>query len=450
MDSDAKAPGSLGTRVMYDGLYTFVLRILNIVCAVALGIVVARLLGPSGKGIYSLPRVEGNLIAAAFTGLNGGTSYYLLNFARTRGVLRSAFTATFIYVVAGALLLLPVAFSSGQSWTYLPALLSLPGSAAINLACGYTIGIKRVRFSSTINVALTVVMLALTAPGLLFIGRSAGVAIALWLVSMNAVGAFGLIAVLLHARKLPPGEPVPLWSYLRFSMKVTGVNLVSLLNYRADLYIVALMSSAAALGIYTIAVSAAESLLVPTQVAALVTSPHIGSYETGAAARLAARCVRNNLLVAVVVCGLLLVVARPLVHLLYGDAFLPAVAAIQILLIGVFAMSLGSPMATFFTLKVGKPEVPMGLAAASAAICIGASVALMPSMGIYGAATGSSLAYVFGQAGATWWFCRSTKISLREIFVPTQQDFASYMGFVRHASSDVRTTVREAVRGLAR
>lgn len=450
MQSDPKTPGSLGTRVMYDGLYTFVLRILNIACAAALGIVLARLLGPTGKGIYSLPRVEGNLIAAAFTGLNGGTSYYLLNVARTRGVLLPAFSATVIYVAAGALLLLPVAFASGERWTYLPALLSLPGAAAINLACGYTVGIKRVRFSSTINVALTVLMLALTAPGLLFIGRTPNVAIALWLVAMNAVGAFGLLAVVLHARTLPPGDRVPLRPYLTFSIKVAGVNLVSLLNYRADLYIVALMSTSTALGIYTIAISAAESLLVPTQVAALVTAPHIGSYETGAAARLAARCVRNNLLVALVVCGVLLVVARPLVHLLYGDAFLPAVGAIQILLVGVFAMSLGSPMATFFTLKVGKPEVPMWIAAASAAVCIGSSIALMPSMGIYGAATGSSLAYVVGQSVATWWFCRCTKIPLRELFVPTQQDVATYMGFVRHASSDVRATVRDAVRGLAR
>lgn len=450
MQSDTTARGSLGTRVMYDGVYTFALRILNIVCAAALGVLLARLLGPTGKGIYSLPRVEGNLIAAAFTGLNGGTSYYLLNFSCTRSVLRSAFIGALVYLAAGAILLLPVALGSGERWTYLPALLSLPGAAAINLACGYTVGVKRVRFSSTINVALTVVMLALTAPGLLFIGRSPGVAIVVWLVAMNVVGAFGVIAILVHARTLPSGDHVPLGSYLRFSAKVAGVNLVSLLNYRADLYIVALMSSSAALGIYTIAVSAAESLLVPTQVAALVTAPHIGSYETGAAARLAARCVRNNLLVALVVCGVLLVLARPLVHLLYGDAFLPAVGAIQILLLGVFAMSLGSPMATFFTLKVGKPEVPMWLAAASALVCIGASVALMPRIGIYGAATGSSLAYVFGQAAATWWFCRSTKIPLREIFVPTQQDLATYMGFVRSASSDVRTTVRDAVRGLAR
>jgi O-antigen/teichoic acid export membrane protein len=444
----ARAP--MGTRVMYDGLYTFAMRILNAVCAAGLGILTARLLGPAGKGVYALPSVEAGLVAAAFTGLNSGTSYFLLNRARTRSVLTPAFLTAVLYLVAAAVVLAPIAFASGERWTYLPALLSLPGSAAINFACGYTVGIKRVRYSTTINVAVTLVTFALMAAGLLLVQRSASVAIVAWIVAMNGVGAAALLGILLHARKLPAGAAIPLGEFLRFSVKVAMVNLVSLLNYRADLYIVALMTTPAALGMYTVAVSAAESLLVPTQVAALVTAPHNGSFDVKPAAALAARCVRNNLLIALVVCGLLLVFAGPIVRLLYGAAFLPMVGALQILLGGVFAMSLGSPMATFFTLKLGKPEVPMWLAAASALLCISVSIALEPMIGIYGAAIGSSVAYACGQTAATWWFCRTTKISIRELFVPTQSDFATYLAFIRNAIADGRAIVRGAAGGHAR
>lgn len=439
-----------GKRVMYDGLYTFVMRILNAGCAAGLGILTARLLGPAGKGVYALPSVEAGLIAAAFTGLNSGTSYFLLNHARSRSVLTPAFLSAGLYMIVGALALLPIAFASGERWTYIPALLSLPGSAAINLACGYTVGIKRVRYSTTINVTATLVTFALMAAGLLLVQRSASVAIVVWIVATDSVGAAAMVGVLLHARTLCAGTRIPFGTFLRFSIKVAMVNLVSLLNYRADLYIVALMTTPLALGMYTVAVSAAESLLVPTQVAALVTAPHIGSLDEKAAAKLAARCVRNNLLIALFVCGLLLIFAAPIVGLLYGPAFLPMVSALQILLIGVLAMSLGSPMATFFTLKLGKPEVPMWLAGASALLCIGTSIALVPMIGIYGAAIGSSVAYAVGQTAATWWFCRTTKISLREVLVPTHDDFATYAGFLRSALLDGRAFIRSAARGHAR
>ncbi len=205
---------------------------------------------------------------------------------------------------------------------------------------------------------------------------------------------------------------------MRFGIKVGLVNLVSLLNYRADLYIVALLATTADLGMYTVAIAAAESLLVPTQVAALVTSPHIGSLDKNAAARLAARCIRVNLLIALAVCGLLFIVATPLVHLLYGAAFLPVVPALRILLLGVLALSLGSPMATYFTLKMGRPEVPLRLAGTSAVICIAVAIVLLPQFGIVGAAIGSSTAYIIGQAAAFWYFTRTTGLDFASMIVP--------------------------------
>lgn len=426
------------TRVMYDGLYTFVMRILNAVCAAGLGILTARLLGPSGKGLYALPGVEAGLVITAFGGLGSALSYFILNKNVGASILRSALATAALFLLAGAAIVTPIALFSGQHWALVPALASLPASAAVNMAAGYAVGIKRVRYSTAVNVAVTVVTLVLMSAGLFLVARSAAVAIAVWIVSSTAVGAIALTSMLLHARRLSGTERVPTRQFAGFALKVGCVNLVSLLNYRADLYIVALMTTPAALGMYTVAVSAAESLLVPTQVTALVTSPHIGSLERGAAAALTARCVRNNLLIALVVCGVLFALAAPLVRLLYGAAFAPTAAALQILLVGVFAMSLGSPMSSYFTLKLGQPEIPMWLAGISATVCIATSLALVPSMGIYGAAVGSTLAYILGQAVATWYFTRSTKLSLRELLFPTGDDVRLYGQFLARLLADIR------------
>src|SRR5690348_7675566 len=66
-------------RVMYDGLYTFAVRLLNIGMAAGLTVLTARMLGPSGRGTYALPGVEAALVASAFGGLSSATSYFLLN-----------------------------------------------------------------------------------------------------------------------------------------------------------------------------------------------------------------------------------------------------------------------------------------------------------------------------------------------------------------------------------
>ena len=426
------------TRVMYDGLYTFVLRILNAGCAAGLGILTARLLGPAGKGFYALPGVEAGLVVSAFSGLGSAFSYFLLNRRLSSSVLVPVFVTTSLFLAAGAAAIVPIALFSGERWALLPALASLPASAAINLAAGYAVGIKRVRYSTTVNVAVTLITLLLMALGLLFVARSAAVAIVVWIAGSSLVGIIAICAVVIHARRLRGTESVSIAEFAKFGVKVGFVNLVSLLNYRADLYIVALLTSPASLGMYTVAVSAAESLLVPTQVTALVTSPHIGSLDPKAAAALTARCVRNNVLIALLVCGALFALAQPLVHLLYGSAFLPMVGALQILLLGVFAMSLGSPMSSYFTLKLGRPEVPLWLAGASAAVCIGTSFALIPTMGIFGAALASSAAYIAGQAAAIWYFSRSTRIGIAAILIPKGDDFALYGRFFARLLNDIR------------
>lgn len=427
--------------MLYDGLYTFVLRILNVAFAAGLGILTARLLGPAGKGIYALPSIEAGLVVSAFSGLGSGLSYFLLNRRPGGAILKPALIAALLFCVAGAVAIVPIALLAGQPWAAIPAMISLPASAAINLASGYAIGIKRVRFASTINLALTLVTLLFMATGLLLVARDARVAIAVWIAASTLVGVAALTGVVWHARGQEGTDRVSLPEYMRFSVKVGLVNLVSLLNYRADMYIVAFLTSAASLGMYTVAVSAAESLLVPTQVAALVTSPHIGSLERSQAARLTARCVRNNMLVAFLVCGALFVLAAPVVRLLYGTAFAPCVPVLQILLVGVFAMSLGSPMSSYFTLKLGRPEVALWLAGISAAFCIAISVALVPSLGMIGAAVGSTVAYITGQSAATWYFARSTGIAVAEILVPTRTDLAIYRSFAAKALYDFRAAL---------
>lgn len=430
---------------MYDGLYTFVVRAAKIALTAALAILTARALGPAGRGIYALPGVEAALVGSAFGGLSSATTYFLLNRNPNKSLLRAIFLATFALVVAAAIAVVPLAYLAGQASAAIPAILVLPSFALLNLASGYALGVKRVRFSSTIAALQTFFTIAVMLAAFLLAARTPAVAIGAWVAGSTISGIVSLAYILMHGNsRLNGPDTIGIREYWQFCLKVTSVNVVTLLNYRADLYIVALFLPPAALGMYSIAVAGAESLLVPTQVAALVTSPHIGGMEVREAALLTARCVRHNLLISIVVCVPLFIFAEPVIRVLYGPKFVPLVPAFDILLIGVLVLSLSSPVSSFFTLKLGVPQVTLRLATLSALVCIATTIALVRDLGMAGAAIGSSAGYVVGQTLGLWYFAKRARIGARLMLLPTASDALVYWSFLTRVLRDGRRLLRPA------
>jgi O-antigen/teichoic acid export membrane protein len=434
------------TGILYDGLYTFVIQAMNVGLAFAVGLLTARVLGPTGKGIYALPIIQAGLVSAMFGGLASATSYYLLNEKAGRQIVRSLSITGALFAAGGAVVVLMVAAISHAMWAAPAAIASLPPAAAIAAVGGYITGIKRVRYVSSLSMALVLTTLFSTAVGLFLVARSPIVAIVAWVLSTTIIGAIAWIAMLLHARTLQSGPPIDLRHYTALAFKGGAAALVSLLNYRADLYLVAIMLPIRDLGLYSVATSAPMALLFPAQVAATATSPHIGGLDRPAAARLAARCARHNLLISIVICGAVFMFAPAIIRIFYGAAFVPLVPSLRILLFGVLALALAGPIASYYTLKLAKPEVPLTLAGISAAICVAGTLALIPPLGIAGAACASTTAYIVSQVLALFYFRRSTGIGFRAILLPTTLDFRVYLEFLQRLWHDASRLLRRSPR----
>lgn len=430
---------------MYDGLYTMAIRIANTALALALGILTARMLGPSGRGLYALPGVEAALVTSAFGGLSSATSYFLLNRKPTRRFFFTIAACSALWSAAAVILIVPLTYFTADRWAASPAMLAVPALAALNLGAGYVLGIKKVRMSSAIAAFQSLLTLFAVGAALWVSAKSPGAAIAAWVVSLNVAGAATLFFVALDARKrLTGSDEVTLGEYMRFGFHVSLTFVVTLVNYRADLYILALYLPARDLGLYSLAVSGAESLLLPTRTTAVVASPHIASMELRQAALLTARCVRNNLLISLVLCAVLYVCAAPLVEALYGSAFLPLVRPFNVLLIGVVALSLGGPVSTYYTLRLGRPQIALWLSMASAAVCIGLTLALIGRFGMMGAAIGSTAGYIVGQVLGLGYFAHAASLSPRTMLVPTLEDFQAYASFAMRVLRDSRHLLRPA------
>lgn len=412
-------------KLAADGIYTFGLRVLAMIVAAALGVLTARILGTHGRGIYAAPMVDAGIASAAFTGLASAVSFYLLRKDSGRSIVRAAILAAACFVACAAIITALLAWIAHAPWATFAAVLSLPGPAILMLASGYATGTHRIRITSSLTVASSVFFLALMVIVFLFISRTPYAAIAVWVTTTDLAGIAMLVWMIVDSRRLAPGT-TNVREFLLYALRSGAVSLVSLLNYRADIYIVAVLGTPAMLGMYTLAVSASETLLAVTQVTAVVTAPHIGSLDDRAAAELAARSVRHNVLISSICCALLAVVAPFAVRWLYGAAFTAVVPALRILLIGVFALSLGSPMSTYFTIRLGRPEVALVLASVSAAICIAGSLLLVPRVGLVGAAVSSTGAYIVGQTAAILYFRSVSGIGTRTMLIPRFTDVRAY------------------------
>ena len=425
MNNMAEAPLTSGIFILKEGAQTLSIRILNTVFAAALGMLTARLLGPHGRGIYALPVLNAGLVIAFFSGLSTATSYMMLNKKYGSGVLKAGFQASLIYSILGAGAVTAIAYATHQAWTALPAAFALPPACAIAVATGYWFGVRRVRSANRLALFLTIATLVFMVIGLVLVARTPSMAIVAWIAANTVVGAVASFFVFLNSRRLS-SDHVPLAEFLSFATKVGSMGIVRLLNLRADVYVVAALASPAALGIYGVAVAGAESLLIVTQVASVVTMPHIGSLTTERAARLAARCARNNLVLAIAICLVVAALAPLFVGLLFGKAFLPAVWPLRVLLIGILATSVGSVISVFFTIRLGIPRLAVVPGIAAATVSVAASILLVPKLGIIGAAMGSTFGYIVGFIVTIWNFSRITHIPKRTVILPQSEDFESY------------------------
>jgi O-antigen/teichoic acid export membrane protein len=327
-----------------------------------------------------------------------------------------------------------------NAWASVPSVLLLPCNVPVMILLGYALGRKRIRWQTTYAVVSTAVLLAGMALTFIFFSRTAWAAVIAYVAISGVIAAGALAFVFYDARSLDYRR-VAVRDFALFAVRVGVVNFVTLLNYRADLYIVGLLATAAVLGQYAVAISAAEGLLVVTQVAAVATSPHVGSMNRNEAAQLTAQCVRATLAVALAICIAFFAIAPYVVRLLYGAAYLPMVPALRILLVGVMILSIGSALSNFFTLKLGKPEVALVSQVCAALACIAVSWVLVPRIGMVGAAGASAIAYLVSAGVQIGYFVKASNIPVIALLVPTAADVKSVIALAKQSAAQGRRTV---------
>jgi O-antigen/teichoic acid export membrane protein len=410
--------------------------------------IVARTVGPEGKGVLFL--LAG--LTAIMTALTnpGATSAATVLYKQKRQPLGAIVAGSLIIFAASLLLLVGVylLFSATFVRIFLGDITSAHpqrGWVALALAPVFpsqVLTVAEILFIADGAMALYAAQKCLMA--FLTLGLT-------WLLSVRL--GWGIAGVL-WAQLLSNGLALSVFLYwltrkgllrqIRFSSAATRellsvglqqywVSLVALISKRLDAFLVVGLLSVRDAGFYSVASSIQSILLtIPRATAWPLISQFSGT--GGQEAAIVARTSRIQLLFLALATAAMFPLAGLGVRLLFGAAFLPAVTPVRWALLGVPWMGPTMAAATYFVAlrQPGRSIIPTAFGALAQ---LGVFLVLAGPLGVVGAALASS-AQLFVTAIVQLLFIRRLeRLSLRDLIVPT--------------ADDLRVMAR-AVRGLLR
>jgi len=377
-------------------------------------VVVARYIGPTGKGTLAVLNViTGLAMQVGNLGLHAATAHFA---AREKGSLARIAWASLllapaigVVIAAGlgiAIAAFPVLVSGVPSPLVVISLLTIPFAFLLLFFQNILLGQQRIRVYNLLDVggkslALPVVLIIL----LVLKGGVQELVVAGLFVS----AAISVVAV----RQAFRGVSAPftfdvqlLRRMLVFGFRSYVACALAFLIIRSDMLLVNYFLGTAQAGVYAVAVNMTDLLMVfPTAVGTMI-FPRISARPEDDGILTAAAC-RHTLAGMTVLCVGAGVLAQPLVQLLYGRAFGGAAVPFLLLLPGVLALSLETIFMNDLAGR-GLPPVVIVVPGVGLALNLALNLVFIPRFGLPAAAAASSIAYGVMLAIAWTAFARRT------------------------------------------
>lgn len=428
-----------GRSVGRDSLQTLAYNAGATLFGVVTGIIVAKALGPTGKGEFSGLSLLQNAIASVTGGVGSSITYHL-----TKEKQRVADIAAPVGVIFLALCLIVPGLLALWGWRngFDPAITvfiaTVPAALIISWQQGILLGIDQVRSLNAQMLGLSAVLLVAVAAAVI---AHLGIPGAMWAWSICTYGA--AIVVLVRARGALSGAPTaPLGPQVRsivdYGFRAALFGALGFLNYRIDSLVLIAYLGAPGFGVYSVAVAAGEILFRVPRAVATATTYRVGAGDFAQSADTTAKAIRTSTAVIAACSVPLFIVAPWLIDLLYGSKFAQAAPALRMLLPGIVVFASAGLYSPFFALQMGRPMVVVYISLLMIGVQTGTGVLLVPRIGLLGAATASTATYFTSAIFVTWYFCRLTKMPWWDVWVMKREDLTSLKRLLPRAGPSAR------------
>jgi O-antigen/teichoic acid export membrane protein len=400
------------------------------IVAVLSGIVVARTIGPAGKGFASYALTAVSLVTVFFYGFGDAV---LFQFGKQKQPARAVHDVVMRVLVVMLAVIIPVfvvvAIVVPSQRALAAAAVALPFAIYVQLVTPFLMvrdHIFQVNLRTIVQSFGTAIV---TVPLLLVFHLGLPAVVVVWIF-------FYIVAAVQTALNVNPilassaAEEAPretlLREQIRFGLRAAGASAAGFLNLRIDIFIVSIMFAAADLGWYTLAIASGEMLWQVSRAFVWSALGRIGSDPFDVAAALVARLTRNTLAI-VGLLGIVAFIAGPwlIIHV-YGERFSPAGSALRWVLPGLVAYAAEVALTNFIILQLGRPLAMVWVQSIAATFCAALTIVTARHFGIVAAAAATSLTKLMVTVVLVAMFVRGTGISPMRLLLIQREDFRHY------------------------
>jgi O-antigen/teichoic acid export membrane protein len=396
--------------------------------------IIARLLGPEGKGAYDLYTNAAALIQIALgMSLPSGLTYVVASrrvnidrlllsvfwFCAAEGVVAAAAVTLLMRGRHGAVLV-PQALRWG------PVLIGATVTA-VALSTSFRavlVGDRRFAAANSGDIFKQITILFLV-PAAFFLCNSMGLSVLTGVVAGNIAAVVATASLYMGlARKTcdSDGQDSGLGPTLRFAFPCYLGSIAQFLNYRLDVFFVSGMLGSRQLGIYMVAVLLAQSVNLVPGAAQAVLFPTVAAVNDDRANAIKTTQATRFLLWFGILLGGALAAGGPLlITYVFGPAFAEAVRPLWWLLPGAVIFVIANVIAGYFA-GTGRPNLNALASVVGVCITVPLDLILIPKFGISGAALASTASYTTSALAMMVLFCRSTATPPRRLFLPVRGD----------------------------
>jgi len=423
-----------------DTLITLIAKVLLLVLGIGTSIIVARVLGPGGKGIYSLAILFPTLLIT-FTNLGiGPASVYFIG--QKKYTSKEVFGANIIYSVLisifAILFGLIIIFFFGEKlfpkvkieYLFL-ALFLVPFYIFLTFVIDILLGLRKIKKYNLILIIQAFASLLLVIIFLLGLHFGIKAAIITEILSF----AIACIVLFFQVRK-EVGELIIsinkklFQDFFSYGAKIYIGNIVGFLQYRIDMFLLNIFLNPIAVGFYSVAVGLAEKIWLISQSAGIVIFPKVSSENNEKRLKEFTPLVcRNVLFITSLITLAFFLFSRWIIVLFYSEKFLDSVIPFQILLIGSVAISGGRIISNDLAGR-GKPIVNTYIGAFSVTFNIILNILLIPKIGIRGSAWASAITYTTTSLLVIFIYSKISGNRIRNIIFIKKSDFRFYKNFL--------------------
>jgi O-antigen/teichoic acid export membrane protein len=201
--------------------------------------------------------------------------------------------------------------------------------------------------------------------------------------------------------------------------------LLAFLVLRSDIYLINVFRGLYDVGLYSLAVSFSDGILLIVSSITLVLLPKITA-EQNQSSEFTLRIARLVSVIMIFILFCSFIGARFVIKFLFGDSFLPSLLPFYILLPAIYFWSLSSILTQLFVSK-GYPWFSVFIWLPGLVINVILNILFIPYYGIVVAAWTSLLAYFLNFLLHYFYFQKYRKTSLKEIIIPSFDEIRSFL-----------------------